>query len=350
MNNISINQHKIGRGCPPFIVAEAGINHNGDLQKALDMIKLAKNSGVDAIKFQTFKADDFIGDPDLTYTYKSQGKDVTESLLELHRKVEFSPEEWRKIKEKCDEEKITFFSTAQNRSDLDLLIELGIPAIKVGSDDFTNLPLLKDYATTGIPLILSSGMATLEEVSDAIDVVGANNGYPTVLLVCTSEYPTPPEDVNLLKFRTLAKEFPNLPLGFSDHTQGPMASSLAVAFGSCLFEKHFTLDRNLPGPDHWFAEDSSTLKIWVESIRQAHIMLGNRNVKPTEKEEKLKNIARRSVITLEDIEEGSLFDKDNLGLKRPGNGLPPKFFEQIIGLRATKKISKGSLIMKGDFK
>lgn len=233
---IKIGTRIVERNGAPFIVAEAGINHNGDVNTAFRMIEAAKQAGVDAIKFQTFKADEFVGDPNQTYTYNSQGKEVTESMLEMFRRYEFSREEWFAIKEKCDAEKILFLSTPQNYSDLKLLLELGITAIKVGSDDFTNLPLLRSYADTGLPLIISCGMADLAEVYTSLNTVGAFNGYPVILLLCTSQYPTPENDVNLLKLRTLSNAFPHLSLGFSDHTQGSLASSLAVSFGACFLK------------------------------------------------------------------------------------------------------------------
>ena len=348
MIQIKLNNAVIGRGRPPFIVSEAGINHNGEMDKALRMIKVAKEAGADAIKFQTFKAEEFVN-TEQTYSYISQGKEITESMLEMFKRCEFSKEEWFKIKIKCDEEKILFLSTPQNRSDLDLLLELGIPAIKVGSDDFTNLPLLKDYAVTGLPLIVSSGMADLAEVFNSLKTIGSLDGYPTILLVTTSQYPTPPQDVNLLKFSTLSTTFPMIPLGFSDHTQGVLASSLAIAFGACFFEKHFTLDHNLPGPDHWFSEDVLGLKTWIDSIRMAYVMMGNSIVQPTVKEQEMKNIARRSIVALGDIEKGDKLNNKNIGLQRPGNGLPSSMIEKLYGLTASQKIQKGKLIKFGDF-
>lgn len=348
MTQIELNNTVIGRGSRPFIVSEAGINHNGDINKAFKMIKAAKEAGSDAIKFQTFKAEEFV-DPKQTYSYFSQGKEITESMLEMFKRCEFSKEDWFKIKRRCDEEKILFLSTPQNRSDLDLLLELGIPAIKVGSDDFTNLPLLKDYTTTKLPLIVSSGMSDLAEIFNSLKTIGSLDGYPTILLVTTSQYPTPPQDVNLLKFSTLSTTFPMIPLGFSDHTQGSLASSLAVAFGACFFEKHFTLDHNLPGPDHWFSEDVSGLKIWIDSIRTAYVMMGNNIVQPTAKEEEMKNIARRSIVALSDIEKGDKLNNKNIGLRRPGNGLPPSMIEKLYGLAASRQIQKGKPIKFGDF-
>ena len=213
MPEILIGGRKVGDGHPPFIIAEAGINHNGEVETALAMVRIARDAGADAIKFQTFRAAEFVGDPAQTYTYRSQGKDVTESMLAMFRRCELPRQAWFAIKAESDRQGITFLSTPQNRTDLDILLEVGVPAVKVGSDDFTNLPLLKSYATTGLPIILSCGMADMTEVRNALSVVGALDGYPTVLLLCTSQYPTPPGDVNLRKLATLRAAFPNLTLG-----------------------------------------------------------------------------------------------------------------------------------------
>ena len=239
MKQIKLNNHIIAKGKPPFIIAEVGINHNGDIKNALKMIDIAKSSAVNAIKFQTFKASELISDHNQKYTYKSQGKKVTESMLDMFKRYELDKEDWKKIKKRCDEKKILFLSTPQNKTDLDLLLNLKITAIKVGSDDLTNLPLIKEYSSTGLPLFLSCGMADLSEISTSLNTIGSFDGYPTVLLHTTSQYPTPEKDVNLLKLKTLQNTFPNIPVGFSDHTQGPLASSLAVALGAVIFEKHF---------------------------------------------------------------------------------------------------------------
>ncbi len=350
MTQIKIKNHLVGHGCPPFIVAEAGINHNGNVETAFKMIKLAKKSGVDAIKFQTFKAKEVVADSKQMFTYKSQGKEITEPMLEMLKRCELSRDAWIDIKNKCDEEKIMFLSTPQNNSDLDLLLELKIPAIKVGSDDFTNLPLLKSYSSTKLPMIISCGMSNLAEVFDAFNVIGTLDGYPTILLLTTSQYPTPQEDVNLLKLKTLSDTFPKVPIGFSDHTQGPLASSLAVAFGSCFFEKHFTLDHNLPGSDHWFSEDPTGLKNWVDSIRMSFVMMGSAIVKATNAEYNMQKIARRSIVALRDILECEILNSDNIGMRRPGNGLPQVMIDKILGLESTRNIKKGSILKFGDFK
>ena len=349
MKNIKIGSFTIGDESPPFIIAEVGINHNGQIEKALEMIKVAKNSGADAVKFQTFKAEEFISDESLLFTYKSQNTTITEAQMDLFKRCELNKNDFLEIKKKCDEEQILFLSTPQNRSDLDLLLEIGIPAIKVGSDDFTNIPLLENYANTKIPLIVSCGMADLTEVEQALDAIGSLNNYPTVLMLTTSEYPTESNNVNLLKFKTLSTKFPNIILGYSDHTQGILASSLAVAFGAKVFEKHFTLDNNLPGPDHWFSENPSSLKKWVDSIKIAHNMLGSTQVIPTENERKMRKMARRSIAALSNIEKGETFNQKNIGLMRPGNGLSSDMLDKIYNKKSSKKILKGRLIELGDF-
>ncbi len=345
---ITIAGRPIGALCAPFIIAEAGINHNGEPGRALGMVAAAKAAGADAIKFQTFKASELIGDPAQTYTYTSQGKEVTESMLEMFRRHELPREAWFEIKAECDRQKITFLSTPQNRTDLDLLLQIGVPAIKVGSDDFTNLQLLKNYAAAGLPLILSCGMADMAEVYRSLDTVGAFDGYPVILLLCTSQYPTPPADVNLLKLTTLRAAFPSLTLGFSDHTQGPLASSIAVAFGACVFEKHFTLDRDLPGPDHWFSETPSSLGEWARSIGSAHAMMGSNIVRPTTAEQSMRKIARRSLVALRDIAAGETLSAGNIAPRRPGTGLPPEMIDLVLGRKAARTIRAGEALVLGD--
>ena len=319
------NDFNFRNNSEPFIIAEAGINHNGEIDKALEMIRVAKNAGADAIKFQAFKASGIVADSSLTYTYTSQGEEITEPQMDLFHRCELHKQDFLKIKNECDKEGILFLATPENRTDLDMLMDIGISAIKVGSDDFTNLPLLKNYATTGLPMIISCGMANFKEIETTMNAL---KDYSVVLMLTTSLYPTEPSEVNLLKFKTLKKLFPNLLLGYSDHTQGNLASSLALMFGAKIFEKHFTLDKALPGPDHWFSEDKTGLKNWIESIRIAKIMLGNEKLEPTKKEEEMKKIARRSIVALDDIDENEIFDRNNVGIRRPGTGLSPELYEK----------------------
>ena len=346
MRRISIAGREIGEGCAPFIIAEVGLNHNGELTKALEMIEVAKRAGVDAVKFQTFRAEEFVGDPAMTFTYRSAGRTVTESMLEMFRRYELKREDWGVIRRHCDQQGILFMSTPQNRSDLDLLLEVGIPAVKVGSDDFTNLPLLASYARTKLPMIVSCGMSNLGEVHHALEAVGTLDGYPTVLLVCTSQYPTPPEDANVLRIRALREAYPDLPIGYSDHTQGSTASTLAVGLGAAVFEKHFTLDQALPGPDHWFSETPASLEEWASSIRRAHAMLGSPVVRPTRKELENKKEFQRVIVAGQDIAGGEAFTPENLVMRRmPGGvGLAPKIASVLLGRRSRRSYRKGEII------
>jgi sialic acid synthase SpsE len=343
---VKIGDFIIGPSHPPFVVAEAGINHNGELEKAIEMVQVAKRVGADAIKFQTFKADEFVGDPTQTYTYLSRGKEVTESMLAMFRRYELPRKAWFALRAECEKERILFLSTPQNQSDLELLLQIGISAIKVGSDEFTNLPLLASYAKTGLPLILSCGMSNLGEVYQTLETVGTLDGYPTILLLCTSQYPTPPEDVNLAKLRTLQACFPMVVTGFSDHTQESLASPMATAFGACYFEKHFTLDHDLPGPDHWFSENPQGLEIWVKNIRTANLIIGNTIVRPTAVELINKTKFQRKLVAAQNIKQGSIFGTDNITLRRVSDdkGLPPFMFSYLIGKVSPRAYQKGEII------
>ena len=339
---------KINKNSEPFIIAEAGINHNGEIQKALEMINVAKNAGVNAIKFQAFKASGIVADSSLTYSYKSQGKQITESQFDLFHRCELDKDNFLKIKKACDDAGILFLATPETRSDLDMLLEIGINVIKVGSDGFTNIPLLKDFSTTNLPLIISCGMSNLEEVEETLNEISSVSSHEIILMLTTSEYPTISKNVNLLKLETLSKKFPNVILGYSDHTEGVLASSIAVGFGAKVFEKHFTLDKNFSGPDHWFSADPKELKEWADSIKTAYNMLGLKEIKPTKIEEEMRILARKSVIAIEDISKNENFTEKNIGARRPGNGLPAKKIVNFLGKRSTRNITKGDLIKEND--
>lgn len=315
----------------PFTIAEVGINHNGSVALAKQLIDVAKEVGVDAVKFQTFKAAEFCSNKEQMFTYKSQGKTVTESMLEMFKRYEFSPSQWREIYDYCGERQIEFLSTPQNISDLEILMGLGVRAIKIGSDDFNNLPLLQEYRKTNLPIILSCGMADLGEIYRSLEVIGALDGYPLALLYCTSQYPTPPSDVNLRKLAVLRTAFPDVVLGFSDHTEGSTAAIASVVYGAKIFEKHFTLSHDLPGPDHWFSANPDGLRHWQNGIQEAWAMQGSSCFRPPENERKMRDIARRSVVALRDIAPGEMFSHLNVGLKRPGTGLPPASLDVFIG-------------------
>jgi N,N'-diacetyllegionaminate synthase len=343
---VSIGGRTVGSGCAPFVVAEVGINHNGDLKLALEMIRVAARAGCDAVKFQTFRAAEFVNDRTQLFTYRSQGREVTEPMLDMFQRYELPLGAWQAIRAECDAAGIAFFSTPQNPSDLKLLLQLGVPCVKVGSDDFTNLPLLREYAGTRLPLILSSGMSDLADVHQALEAVGALDGYPTILLVCTSQYPTPPVDANLGRIGTLRSAFPTIPIGFSDHTRGPLAAALAVALGAAVLEKHFTLDHDLPGPDHWFSEDPAGLTAWVQGIREATTLLGSPLVRPTAIERRDRLEFRRQLVAARDIRAGELIEESALTLRRVagGRGLPPSFLSHLVGRQAPRAWRAGEPI------
>ena len=343
---VLIDGRAIGVGRDPFVVAEAGINHNGELERALEMIQVAKAAGCDAIKFQTFKAKEFVNDPSQMFTYRSQGEEVTESMLAMFQRYELPESAWPVIKATCDQADILFFSTPQNRTDLDILLKVGVPAVKVGSDDFTNLPLLKSYAQSGLPLILSTGMSDLAEAHQALEAVGGLDGYPVILLVCTSQYPTPPDDTHLARMTTLRAAFPMVPIGFSDHTRGALASALAVALGAVFLEKHFTLSHDLPGPDHWFSEDPAGLGEWVAGIRTAYRMMGSPLVRPTPVECGNKLEYQRRMVAARDIVAGETLDEQAITLRRVsgGRGIPPAFLDYLLGRPAPRCYRTGEPI------
>ena len=344
MDYLEIADRRIGPGFEPFIILEVGINHNGDTAIARKMIDVAFSCGADAVKFQTFKAEEFISDPDKTYTYRSQGQEVTESMLSMFKKCEFSREQWKKIAEYCKKVGILFFSTPQNPSDLDFLLELvNLPVIKVGSDDLTNVDLLKYFASKKIPLIISAGMAYLGEIEDAVNAIRVSGNHNFAILHCVSSYPAKPEQLNLRKMATIANAF-EVPVGFSDHTEGVDASIAAVALGACILEKHFTLDKNLAGPDHWFSSDPEEVTRWIRAIKTTWNSLGSPVVSPTELELEMRLIARRSIVAKRDLAAGTILNAENMAFKRPGTGLPPKMRHLLEGRRLGRSIKCDEII------
>jgi len=340
---MNIAGRKIGDKYSVFIIAEAGINHNGNVDIAKKMIDTAKNSGVDAIKFQTFKAEDFVSDEKQKYTYESRGKKVTESMLKMFERYEFNEQEWREIANYCKIKEIIFFSTPQNMPDLELLIKIGIPAIKVGSDDLVNLPLLENYSKKNLPMIISTGMAYESEIDEAIKTVEKNNKN-IAILHCISTYPAEIKELNLAKITTLKQKYPNYIIGFSDHSQGILAAEISTALGAKIFEKHFTLDNNMEGPDHRFSANPIELKTIVEKIREVEKILGKSELGPTSEEIKMRKICHRSIVASKNITKNEILTQHNISLKRPGTGLPPKYFKEVLGKKAKKDIRKNELI------
>jgi N-acetylneuraminate synthase/N,N'-diacetyllegionaminate synthase len=347
MRRIKISNKYVGENEPCFIIAEAGINHNGDINIAKKMIDIAKDCGVDAVKFQTFTAKNFIRGKKETYEYKSQGKKVKESMLKMFQRHEFKRSEWEEIAAYCRKKKIIFFSTPQDTENLNLLLEIGIPAIKVGSDDLINSPLLEEYSKKGLPMLISTGMAYMSEIDEAVKIIKKYNNE-LIIFHCVSSYPTNFDELNLNVIKTLQTNYSDCIIGFSDHSEGTVAAIISTALGSKVFEKHFTLDKNMKGPDHRFSADPSELKEIVKKIRTTELYLGSPDKKPTAKEIKIRKIAHRSIVAIIDILKGEVLTKENLSFKRPGTGLPPKLIKNILGKKAKKNIKKNEIINLSD--
>ena len=339
---IRIGERLVGEGQPAFIIAEAGANHNGDLATAKDMVRAAREIGCDSIKFQTFSAEEFCADKSKTFTYRSQGKEVTESEFEMFKRFEFTREEWAELMAFCEAEGILFFTTVQDPVNLEMMLELGLKCIKVGSDDFDHLVNLKRYAETGLPLIISKGMADLGEVDHVIRALTPLTDQLAVLH-CVSLYPTDPARLNIQQVPTLAGLYPDIVWGFSDHRQGPLASTLAVTLGAKIIEKHFTLDHDMAGPDHWFSMDVEEMAQLVRDIRFAEQALGSGEVAPSPGEEASRKIMRRRVVAKADLPAGALLDEESVAFKRADSGSFVTHWELIRGqrLRTAKARNQG---------
>lgn len=348
---IKINNKIIGDGQPVFIVAELGINHNGKLSLAKKMIDAVKRAGADAIKIQSYIVDDIIKDNNLKYTYFSQGHKVTESQYKMFKRAELSRDQQKAIFDYAKKKKIMAFSTPQDNSfkAVDYLCDqLKMPIIKVGSDDLTYLEMLSYYARKKKPIIISTGMATLNEVNDAVKTIKQAGNKKIIILKCTSLYPTPPQEANLAQITTLKNNFSNCLIGFSDHTEGSTATVAAVTMGACLIEKHFTLNKNLPGSDHWFAADPDELSLLVKQVRKAEKMFGNPRLVLSKKEKKIKSIARRSIMAAGEIKKGENIKAGDLVCRKPGTGLSPKHLPKLIGRVAKRGYKEGQIFTKND--
>lgn len=325
-----------------YIIAEAGVNHNGSFETACRMVDEAKKAGVDCIKFQTFKSCNLVSSKASKADYQ---KDTTGegSQLEMLKKLELSFDEFIKLKEYCDTCGITFLSTPFDMESIAFLNDLDMPFWKIPSGEITNLPYLTAIAKTGRPVVMSTGMCGWEEIDAAIEVLRNNGTTDISLLQCNTEYPTPFEDVNLKAIQTMRERF-NLRTGYSDHTKGIVASIAAVALGAEIIEKHFTLDRNMEGPDHKASLEPSELKEMTDSIRNIEKAIGNGDKKPSESEKKNISVARKSIVAKKDIKAGEVFNEENLTVKRPGTGISPMRWFDIIGRNSDRDYKEDDLI------
>ena len=332
-----------------FIIAEAGVNHNGRLDLAYQLIDVAKDAGADAVKFQTFKAENVVSKlaDKAEYQKKTTGSD--QSQLEMIKKLEISFEDFVKLKKYCDKKEIMFLSTPFDYQSIDFLYDL-VDIYKIPSGEIINYPYLKHIAAKNKPLIISTGMANLGEIEEAINIIRSVNSKAKIsLLHCTTNYPTPYEEVNLKAMQTLAAAF-KLPVGYSDHTLGIEVPVAAVAVGAKIIEKHFTLDKKLPGPDHKASLEPGELKEMVKAIRNIEMALSNGIKKPNKSEIEIMKVARRSLIATRDIRAGEIIKESDIAIKRPGTGIPPKFKEIVIGMKLKNNIRQDEPFRWENFK
>ncbi len=340
---VRIGERLVGGDGPCFIIAEAGVNHNGRLDLALQMVELAARAGADAVKFQTFTAKEVASEQAQKAPYQLKTTDEAESQYQMLERLELGQEDFARIRDYCRQQEVAFLSTPYGRASADLLQALGVPAYKVSSGDLTNHRLLAHLAAKGRPLIVSTGMATLAEVEAALEAIAEAGDPPVVLLQCVSSYPARAEDCNLRAMVTMAEHF-KVPVGFSDHTMGNEVALAAVALGACVIEKHFTLDRGLPGPDHQASVEPAELEALVRGIRKVEAALGHGRKEPAAGEVHNLAVARRSLVAACDIPAGAVLRDEMIVLRRPGNGLPPERLPELLGRTVRQAIPAGTII------
>jgi N,N'-diacetyllegionaminate synthase len=329
-----------------LIIAEAGVNHNGDIVLAKKLIDAAADAGVDYVKFQTFNSKKLVSKSAQKADYQKQNtNDEVESQLKMLQKLELSKEDHLVLIEHCKLKDIKFLSTAFDLDSIDFLNELRIDLWKVPSGEITNLPYLRKLGGLGKPVIISTGMAEMAEIDDAINVIisSGTKKEDITVLHCNTEYPTPMCDVNLTAMNTIKKVF-NVPIGYSDHTLGIEIPTAAVALGATVIEKHFTLDKTMDGPDHKASLEPDELKAMVTAIRNIEQAMGNGVKAPSPSEAKNKPIARKSIVANTDISKGEIFDENNITVKRPGTGISPMKWDEIIGKSAARNYKADELI------
>ena len=328
-----------------FIIAEAGVNHNGKLDLALQLIDLAISAGADIIKFQTFKAENLVLKTTKKAAYQIKNTNSNTSQYDMLKKLEISEQMHLKIKKYCDENKIEFLSTAFDIKELEYLVKLGIKRIKIPSGEITNLPYLEKAASFGLPILISTGMSTLEEVKDAFKILIKSGcvSDDLIFLHCTSNYPASLNSINLRAMKLIAREL-NVKVGYSDHTIENETSIAAVALGAKVIEKHITLDKKMFGPDHKASMEPSEFKKFVHSIRNVELLLGQKEKKPNNLEIKNSLLVRKSIVSSCDILKGEKFTSKNLTTKRPGTGLSPMMWYKVIGTKSKKQYLKDEFI------
>lgn len=325
-----------------LLVAEIGINHNGDMALAEKMVRAAKEAGADAVKFQNYHTDEFLTDHTLTYTYRSQGREVTESQYAMFKRCELSVSDLARLRRCCDDHEIDFFSTPMGIKGVDELLSVGTSYLKNGSDCLGHLPLIRYMARSGVATVLSTGMANEREIAEAVEAFRGAGGRELILLACTSAYPTPAEDVHLRRVPELARRF-GCAAGFSDHTSGWEAAVASVCLGACMIEKHFTSDRGLPGPDQWFSSDPAEFAELVRRVRKTEVMLGRAELRPADAELRSREEFRLSCVAARDLPGGHVVTDRDIAFHRPASGLPPSQAEAIKGRTLARALARGTM-------
>jgi N,N'-diacetyllegionaminate synthase len=345
MKNIDVGSRTIGESKPCFIIAEAGVNHNGDIDFAKKLVDIAASAGADAVKFQTFKAEKLVlqGVDKAKYQMNSTGP--KESQYQMLKKLELTESNFEELKTYAEKNNIIFLSTPFDHESVDFLDRIDVPLFKIGSGEITNLPLLSHIAKKNKPVILSTGMATLGEIEEALHTLMSEELKDIIVLHCITSYPAKTEEANLNVIKTLRSCF-KLPVGLSDHTLGINVSLAARVLGACVIEKHFTLDKKLPGPDHRASLDPDELKALVKGIREIESALGDGIRNPTKEEENIKKFVRKKLIAIVDIPKNTTISEEMITIKRVGTdeGIPPKFFNDILGKKTYQDIKINSII------
>jgi N,N'-diacetyllegionaminate synthase len=332
-----------------YIIAEAGVNHNGSLELAYELIDIAVEAKADAIKFQTFNSEKLALGTAEKAEYQKETTGEKESQLDMLKKLELSYDEFGLISKRCDEMGIEFISTPFDLDSVDFLDELGVTTFKVGSGDLTNFLLLKKIAEKNKKIILSTGMSSMDEVKKSVNFIKKHSSNELVVLHCVSCYPTNKEDLNLNCIKTLKNEL-NIPIGFSDHTKDEIASLYSVCVGATYIEKHFTINKNMEGPDHRASLNPEELNNFVEKIRECEIILGNGNKNCTKNEEKNKKVVRRSLFFSKDLKKGDIITENDLIALRPYNGICVSKFGEILGKELIQDVKMNSYVKYISFK
>ncbi len=323
---------------PLFVIAECGVNHNGSLPMALELVDRAAAAGADAVKFQTFRPDALVSRTARKARYQLAAVGGTDTQLEMLESLVLTEADHHALRQRCDARSIEFMSTPFDEASCDLLERVGVARFKIGSGDLTHLPLVRHVASKGRPVILSTGMATLAEVEAAVDAVRAAGDPPLTLLHCVTEYPAPLDQLNLRAMETLRHAF-GLPVGYSDHSLGPEASIAAVALGAVVVERHLTLDRGLPGPDHSASSEPEELRALIATLRQVQGALGDGVKRPAPCELGNREVARRSLVAARDLRAGERLAPGLVAIKRPATGIQPADLEQALGRRLAADVA-----------